>query len=328
MTMGVKLLHSYRLNKAWIAVGLALSLMLPSVALGAATKPTVTTGGVAKVTPSTASLLGKVNPNGAATTYVFQYGPTTLYGVLTTVTAAGGGTSAVNVLADIAGLAPATTYHYRLVATNSKGTTRGADRTFKTKPQPLGLSLAAMPNPVSVGKPTVLAGALSGTGNASREIALQSNPFPYTQGFVTTTNVLLTGPNGEFSFPLLSVALNTQYRVLIPTKPTVVSPIVFVGVAPTISTLVTATRVRRGQRVRFTGIVRPGQGGERFAIQKLKGTRWVTVAGGSLQRASSTSASYSKRIRVFSGGSYRVFVESSDGRLASTSGRTVRIRLR
>ena len=328
MTMGVKLLHSYRLNKAWIAVGLALSLMLPSVALGAATKPTVTTGGVAKVTPSTASLLGKVNPNGAATTYLFQYGPTTLYGGLSTVTAAGGGTSAVNVVADIAGLAPATTYHYRLVATNSKGTTRGTDRTFKTKPQPLGLTLAATPNPVPVGKPTVLGGTLTGTGNASRQVVLQSNPFPYAQGFVNTTNVQLTGPNGEFAFPLLSVPVNTQYRVLIPTKPDIVSPIVFVGVAPTISTLVTATRVRRGQRVRFTGHVRPGRGGQRYAVQKLKGTRWVTVAGGSLQRASSTSARYSKRIRVFSGGSYRVFVESSDGRLASTSGRTVRIRLR
>ena len=326
--MGVKLFASSRRIKAWITVGLALSLTIPAVALGAATKPTVTTGGVSNLTPSTVSLLGKVDPNGAATTYLFQYGPTTLYGTNTAPVSAGAGTSAVNVIADIAGLAPATTYHYRLVATNSQGTTRGADRTFKTKPQPLGLSLAATPNPVPVGKPTVLAGALSGTGNASRQVVLQSNPFPYTQGFVNTTNVLLTGPNGEFSFPLLSVALNTQYRVLIPTKPTVVSPIVFVGVAPKVSTLVTATRVRRRQLVRFTGHVRPGGGGERFAIQKLKGTRWVTVAGGNTVHSSSTSARYSKRIRINSGGSYRVFVAMADGRYAATSGRTVRIRLR
>jgi hypothetical protein len=328
MTMGVKLLHCTRRTKVWIVTALALSLTIPAVALGAATKPTVTTGGVAKLTPSTVSLLGKVNPNGAATTYLFQYGPTTLYGTNTAVAAAGAGTKVVNVVADIASLAPATTYHYRLVATNAKGTTRGADRTFKTKAEPLGLTLSATPNPVPVGKPTVLAGALTGTGNASRQVVLQSNPFPYTQGFVNTTNVLLTGPNGEFSFPLLAVALNTQFRVLIPTKPDVVSPIVFVGVAPTVSTLVTATRVRRGQRVRFTGHVRPGGGGERFAIQKLKGTSWVTVAGGNTVHSSSTSARYSKRIRVISSGSYRVFVAMADGRYAPTSGRTVKIRVR
>lgn len=328
MDKGFKLLRTSRRMKAWIAIGLALSLSIPAVALGAATKPTVTTGGVAKVTPSTASLLGKVNPNGAAATYLFQYGPTTLYGGLTAVTAAGRGTSVVNVVADVAGLAPATTYHYRLVATNSKGTTRGADRTFKTKPQPLGLTLTGTPNPVPVGKPTVLGGMLTGTGNASRQVVLQSNPFPYTQGFVNTTNVQLTGTQGEFAFPLLSVALNTQFRVLIPTKPDIVSPIVFVGVAPKVSTSVTATRVRRGQRVRFSGLIRPGRGGARYALQKLKGTRWVTVAGGTTQRASSTAARYTKRIRVISGGSYRVFSESSDGRFSSTSGRTVRIRLR
>jgi hypothetical protein len=322
------LLHTSRRIKAWVAIGLALSLSIPAVALGAATKPTVTTGGVAKLTPSTVSLLGKVNPNGAATTYLFQYGPTTLYGGLTTVTAAGGGASIVNVVADVGGLAPATTYHYRLVASNSKGTTRGADRTFKTKNQPLGLSLAATPNPVAVGKPTVLGGTLSGTGNAARQVVLQSNPFPYTQGFVNTTNVQLTGAAGQFAFTLLSVALNTQFRVLIPTKPDVVSPIVFVGVAPKVSTSTTATRVRRGQRVRFTGLVRPGRGGARYALQKLKRGHWVTVAGGTLQRASSTAARYTKRIRVTSGGSYRIFAESGDGRYASATGRTVRIRLR
>jgi hypothetical protein len=126
----------------------------------------------------------------------------------------------------------------------------------------------------------------------------------------------------------VSVALNTQYRVLIPTKPNVVSPIVFVGVAPKVSTSVTATRVRKGQRVRFSGTVKPGQGGERTAIQKLKGTRWVTVAGSITHRLSSTSARYSQRIRIGHSGSYRVFVAMADGRFVSNSGRTVKIRLR
>jgi hypothetical protein len=304
---------------------LALAVAVPAYA--ASTKPTVTTGGIAKLTPSTVSLLGKVTPNGAATTYLFQYGPTELYGAATAPVAVGAGTSAVNVVADVAGLAPATTYHYRLVASNRNGITRGADRTFKTRAQPLGLTLAATPNPVPLGKPTVLGGMLTGTNNANRQVVLQSNPFPYTQGFIATTNVQLTDAQGAFSFPLLSVLLNTQYRVLIPTKPEVVSPIVTVGVAVKISTLVSATRVRRNRRVRFFGTVRPARAGTRIAVQKLRGSRWVTV-GGTTTRGSGQTTRYAKRIRVRSGGRYRVFASSADGNFVSSSGRVVRIRTR
>jgi hypothetical protein len=322
------LLRTSRRVKLCIATVLALSLASPAIALGAAAKPSVTTVGVAKLTPSTASLLGKVNPNGAATSYAFQYGPTSLYGATSTPTAVGGGARIVNVVADIAGLAPATIYHYRLIARNVKGTATGVDRVFKTRNQPLGLSFTAAPNPVPFGKPVLLAGVLTGTGNAGRPVVLQSNPFPYVQGFTNTTNALLTGAQGEFSFTLLSVPLNTQYRVVIPTRPEIASPIVFVGVAPKISTSVTATHVRKHQRVRFTGTVTPGQGGERIAIQRLKGTAWVTLAGSVTHRASATSSRYSKRIRISRGGSYRVFVALADGRFVSNSGRTVRIHLR
>jgi hypothetical protein len=305
---------------------LAVSLALPAVALGAG-KADVTTGGVAKLTPSTVSLLGRVNPNGAPTTYFFQYGTTVIYGGQTAPGDAGAGVKRVNVVADVGALAPATMYHYRLVASNRFGITRGADRTFKTKPQPLGLVLAATPNPVPFGAPIVLGGSLTGTGNAGRQVVLQSNPFPYTQGFANTTNVQLTGPQGQFSFPLLSVPLNTQFRVLIPTKPDIASPIVSVGVAPKVGTSVTDTRVRRGQRVRFTGTVKPGRGGERIAIQKLKPQGWVTVAGTITRSSSSTSSRYSKRIRISRSGSYRVFVASLDGSYVGSSGRTVRIRI-
>lgn len=320
------MLRTSRRIKTRVVLLLALSLALPAVALGAG-KAVVSTGGVAKLTPSSVSLLGKVNPSGAPTNYSFQYGTTVLYGGMTAPTAAGAGTKAVNVVADVVALAPATKYHYRLVAQNKFGITRGADRTFKTKPQPLGLTLGATPNPVPFGKPTVLAGTLTGTGNASRQVVLQSNPFPYTQGFVNTTNVQLTGAQGQFAFPLLSVPLNTQYRVLIPTKPEVASPIISVGVSVSVGTSVTDTRVRRGQRVRFSGTIKPGKGGERIAIQKLKASGWVTVAGATAHRSSSKSSRYTKRIRISRGGSYRVFVASLDGSLANSTGRTVKIKI-
>lgn len=307
----------------WIIAALAAVLALPGLAQAAATKPTAATGAAADITPQSARVLGKVTPNGAQTTYFFQYGLTKLYTASTPVGSAGAGSGGVAVTADLPGLAPATTYHYRLVAKNKVGTTNGADRVLKTKPQPLGLTLAATPSPVGFGQPTVLAGTLSGTGNAERQIQLQSNPFPYTQGFAPASNVQLTDAQGNFAFPLLSVALNTQYRVLIPNRPEIASPIVSLGVAPRVATYVSATRVRTGRVVRFFGTVRPKRGGA-YAIQNLRGTRWVTVAGG-ITHGSGDVSRYSKRVRIRRGGGYRVLVTTTDGTLTPTAGRTVRI---
>lgn len=93
---------------------------------------TVTTGSATSISQSTATLNGTVNPNGGATTYQFQYGPDQTYGSTTTVTSAGSGGLDVAVNASITGLNADTTYHYRLTATNSGGTSLGADITFKT----------------------------------------------------------------------------------------------------------------------------------------------------------------------------------------------------
>jgi hypothetical protein len=312
-----------------VLTAFALSLALPALASAASTKPTVVTGAAANITPSTATVLGKVTPNGAETTYLFRYGTTTLYGEQTPPANAGSGTSAQAVLAQLANLAPATTYHYRLVAHNRNGTVTGTDRIFKTKAQPLGLTLAATPNPVPFGAGTTLVGTLSGTGGNGRQVILQQNPFPYTSGFATVGNPQVTGADGSFAFPLLSVPSNTQYRVLIPTKPEVVSPLLLVSVAIRVGTHVSATRVRSGQLVRFSGTLRPARVGALVAIQKLNSKgRWVTVAGTITHRLSSSSSRYSKRIRIRRGGTYRVFISAPDGNFVPNAGRSVKIKRR
>lgn len=319
-------MHRRSLTSRSVLTMLVLSLAAPALASAAIAKPGVITGGVAGLTPASATLLGKVNPNGAATTYTFRYGPTALYGAETAAVAAGAGTAAVNVVVPIASLAPATTYHYRLIATNAKGTTNGADRTFKTAKQPLGLTLAATANPVPFGRPTILAGTLSGTGNAGRQIVLQQNPFPYTQGFAAVGNPQLTSAAGAFAFPLLAVALNTQFRVLIPDKPEVASPIVNVGVAVRVSTSVSATHVRSGGKVRFFGHVTPARPGAQFAVQKLNAKKHWVNAGGSITRSAGKSFSrYAKTVRIRRGGTYRVFVSIVDGNFVSNVGRSIKI---
>jgi hypothetical protein len=309
-----------------VASALALALVVPASAQAASTKPAVTTGAAADVAIQTATLTGSVDPNGAATTYFFQFGTTSLYGAQTGTASAGAGAKRVAVTGPLTGLAPATTYHYRLVARNRNGLVKGADRRFKTKPQPLGVSLAATPNPVPFGGAVTLAGQLTGTGNANRQVVLQSNPFPYTQGFVNASNVQVTDAAGNFSFPLLSVAINTQYRVLMPQKPDVVSPIVSLGVAVQLTTHVSAHRVTRGNRVRFSGTVRPAVDGARVVFQRKKGKRWVQVSH-TFARGSGKSSHYSKRVRISRGGTYRVFVQVG-GNLVANEGTHMHLRTR
>ena len=94
------------------------------------------TGAASAVAQTTAVLAATVNPHGVPAVVSFQYGPSTAYGGTSTATAAGSGTVAKPVGTSLTGLAPGTTYHYRLIATNAFGSTFGADRTFRTAAVP------------------------------------------------------------------------------------------------------------------------------------------------------------------------------------------------
>ena len=78
-----------------------------------------------------ASLLGTVNPNGAATTAWFEWGTNVLHGHLTKPAALGNGLTNVTLRATLAGLIPGVAYHYRIVATNSASTSAGRDVVFQ-----------------------------------------------------------------------------------------------------------------------------------------------------------------------------------------------------
>ncbi|HUB98464.1 MAG TPA: S8 family serine peptidase [Solirubrobacterales bacterium] len=97
------------------------------------TSETVTTAPATEVTATSAALEGIVNPEGTATSYRFEYGPTTAYGKgVPTEEGVGSGNSPVVVSQKLEELPAETTFHYRLVTTSEKGTQYGADRTFRT----------------------------------------------------------------------------------------------------------------------------------------------------------------------------------------------------
>jgi hypothetical protein len=93
--------------------------------------PVAITNPATNVTSSSVTLKGSVDPHGLTTNVHFQYGTTTSYGH---ITANQGKTGNVyqNVAANISSLNSQTTYHFRIVATNSRGTRYGSDRTFTT----------------------------------------------------------------------------------------------------------------------------------------------------------------------------------------------------
>jgi len=96
--------------------------------------PSVGEESASNVTNHTATLGAQIDPDELATTYRFEYGPTASYGTSAPVPdgSAGSGLGSEPVSIEIGGLQAATTYHYRVVATNSQGAVPGPDQTFTT----------------------------------------------------------------------------------------------------------------------------------------------------------------------------------------------------
>ncbi|HEX3978036.1 MAG TPA: hypothetical protein VHW96_17330 [Solirubrobacteraceae bacterium] len=95
----------------------------------------VITGGPVNVGKMVATPTGVINPEGATTTWVVQYGLTTGYGLQNFPGTLAGVTTPVAVSAELTGLAPATLFHYRIVAFHgSSVVSAGADGTFFTEP--------------------------------------------------------------------------------------------------------------------------------------------------------------------------------------------------
>ncbi|MGH2876691.1 MAG: hypothetical protein ACRDLV_10610, partial [Solirubrobacteraceae bacterium] len=83
-----------------------------------------------------ATLVAGIYTNGLATTYIWQYGPTTAYGQQTAAAAIAAGSAPVSISTGLSGLSAGSAYHYRLVASNADGTTYGYDYTLTTGAAP------------------------------------------------------------------------------------------------------------------------------------------------------------------------------------------------
>ncbi len=101
--------------------------------------PEVTTGQASGVQQTSATLQGHVDPAGSGnvTSCEFEYGASASYTQTAPCTPPVPYAAATDPTADLTGLSPSTTYHFRLVAGNASGAERGGDETFTTPGPPV-----------------------------------------------------------------------------------------------------------------------------------------------------------------------------------------------
>jgi hypothetical protein len=131
------------LHRFMVVLGACLALAAVVAAVALAKAPNAVTRPASAVGPHSAVVEGTLNPNDKPATYSFEYGTTTAYGLVTSAASVAKGKNNVAVSATLTGLEPSTTYHFRLVASNSDGTTRGADVTFTTAADPTAPEVTA-----------------------------------------------------------------------------------------------------------------------------------------------------------------------------------------
>ncbi len=160
-------------------------------------------------TNSRAVLFGELNPENTDTTYEFQYGACESLencpGMLTTPVAESAVYGPVATTMEAAGLQPATTYRFRLLASNRNevagkqvgGETTGAEGTFRTAPAPVPVAVSGVASAVGVTSATV-----SGTVNPDGQPATYAFELGVYAGSKTRYGVVFLGSAGTGTVPV------------------------------------------------------------------------------------------------------------------------------
>lgn len=207
-----------RIHLAAIAGVLAVAIVPVTFALAATSAATVASAPATSVTDTGATLTGTVDPNGTATDYAFQYGPTTAYGEETTVTADGSGTSSVTQTAAVTGLTPGTTYHYRIIAFNADGSGTpaiGADESFTTTGTAPVPSLRPTATTTAASSITASAATLAGSVNPEGQATTYYFEYGLTSdyGYQTAATSAGSASGSETEMATLgALAANTTYH--------------------------------------------------------------------------------------------------------------------
>lgn len=328
---------------AWTVVATAHASEQPATTAKA---PAVSTG-AGRASGTGVVLEGTIDPRGEATTYYFQYGPTSAYIAQTPSASLPAGPVRVRVTQTVIGLASG--YHYRLVATNGGGTGYGLDHTYTAKTtkttkttKKTGLKFTLVSPPAEgevVGSPVTIQGALSGPGAVGRQVVLQSSPYPSGAIFTNVTPPQTITATGRFAFFLAHLSRSARFRVAtVDVQPTY-SPVIV-----ELATVRVTLRLRAAPRaglVRLYGTVSPAATGaiayfqlqeatkppkfkifksekaEERAEERAEIPRFSTQFSAPVKRATKSVSRFSVVVRIRKTGLYRAYVQVPRGPLAS-----------
>ena len=207
----------------------------------------------------------------------------------------------------------------------------GAQPPQKPPKQPSGtpsLSIRASATTITFGGTSRLTGRLRGRDNGGQSVALDHNPFPFPAFVLLTTG--RTDAQGDYGFTVRPDR-HTKYRArTVPSAPygiPVVSPEVLIRVRLRVGIRLSDATPRRGQRVRFSGTVSPKHNGRAVFVQRRRSDgRWATVARTVTRDAAGDRSSYSRRVRIFRDGLFRVRVRGhADHATGNSRTRSIRV---
>ena len=288
--------------------------------------PAITNQRSREITPDAATVNASVNSNGSATTYTIEWGTTTRYGSQTPAAATPAGDTPATVSARLTGLRPYTLYHWRTLATNAAGTTRGRDRTFRTARLPSTVTIGLSRRTVPWGGDVRIGGRVTGVGVSGMTVALQQQRFPVDQDF-TQVSTARTGRDGGYLFTIPALWSTTSYRVVTQTQAVATSPV---------ATAHSAVKVGAGARhrtrtwARVEGYVLPAVHGTASLQRYRSRTGWRQVKFKTVAPADAVRTRYSFSVRRPRKQAYVLRVRISPVRGANVRGwsRTVLVRPR
>jgi hypothetical protein len=284
--------------------------------------PAISSQRARDIAPTTANATATINANGSPTSYRIEYGTSTRYGSETPpVQATGTGNSSVTVA--LSGLRPYTRYHWRFVATNAAGTSRGTDRSFRTARLPESVSLGVSRRTVPWGGDVRLGGRVSGAGAAGLTVQLQQQRLLIDADF-QPLDTARTGNDGGYLFTIPQLWTTTRYRAVTQTQVVVTSP-----------TATARSRVRVGirarhhsrRRARIQGSVLPGVG-TTATLQYRRDRSWRSVRSVTFTPANETSSRYRFTVRRLKriGRRFRVVASPTQGTHSRGWSRSVVVR--
>jgi hypothetical protein len=242
-------------------------------------RPVAVTRAASGVGTTGATLNGTVTTNAGSTTWYFEYGTTTGYGLRTLGGTLGPSTRALAVSEAVTGLAAGTTYHVRLVVRNAAGASAGTDQTLVTTPLPLARTGPAQQ---VTAQSATLTGSIDSKGRSGTAFFDYGETSAY--GLRTAAQAISARPGDQnVVASVTGLRPNTvyHYRLVVTT-----SAGTGTGTDIAVTTLVPVTlrtaafRVLYGGYVTLSGAVTGGQPGVSVSVlgQPLGGGSFVPVA--------------------------------------------------